>query len=608
MKCLYFAALLVLPGAVTGCSQGTPPPFPDAMPYVGLRLRPIPDSLLVRPVSTGQLNLLLVDADGHPMAGHQISLTLDYGKGEPPPAWLSSTKLLTNSNGSATVEIITRSLPTGTESLPLVLHAEAEGGEPIQVDIFISTNTYALRVLPAVAEQLLGANIVATVQLSFFDDTNCLSLSLLPLRKSIRPIRTVNLGNDATFSGLSAKRNHAVVGMGYDANAVLRVGGCLDIPGSALIANNNLQGTVFLDQLFPVLTGNYHLFSTFRPTVPLSTDVVTDWQTITTCPYDPARLWLDCTIDAFSTSPTDPLDCNPMTGQEGLLGDLLLARRGIRTTPVTPNIKTSSICHDSVDATGRPSLELLVDFLFSSARNQLSTSKISALPSEIQKLLSVFQVESNFALFKTDLANRYLLDHTLESLSFPNTTQHNSIRFVDIAAPAIRVPSLLATHRREQLSIPMHSFTLRLGTAARIAFESTSLRTRGFASITNLVSTLFEWAVHLDGNSQRRGCQALDTLLCDTLAHPRGCLLAVCREGQDALAHKLEISFERLNGVGNDFHFLSGAGAVLDMDGDGRADSLGTLDSPGLWSAESLRTTSRQQIYGSWTATRQSLP
>jgi hypothetical protein len=253
-------------------------------------------------------------------------------------------------------------------------------------------------------------------------------------------------------------------------------------------------------------------------------------------------------------------------------------------------------------------LEALVDFLFTGARNQLSTSKISALPSEIQKLLSAFQVESSFALTDALSPNRYLLDHTLESISFPNTAQHNSIRLVDLAAPAIRIQSLLATHRREQLSIPMHSFTLRLGTAAQVAFESTSLRTRGFASTKNLISTLFEWAVHLEGNSQRRGCQALDTLLCDIFDYPRGCLLVACKDGQDALVHKLEASFYRLNGVGHDFHFLSGAGAVLDMDGDGRADSLGTLESPGLWSAESSSMTTKQQIYGSWTATRQSTP
>lgn len=605
MRRLYLLILLFFSGAQNGCTPAIAPPPPDAMPRIGLQLRAVPDFLLIQPVGTSRLNLVLVDVNNIPVPGHLIALSLDHSEYALPPAWLSNTTLLTNSSGSSTVEVITRALPSGAESVPLVLHAKAEGADPIQIDVFISTNTYALRILPIVAEQLLGTHTVATVQLSFFDDTSCLALSSQSKPKSIRPIKTVSLGNDALFSGLSAKQNHAVVGMAYDANSVPRISGCIDIPGSALLASNHLQATLFLDHLFPILTGNYRLFSSFRPTVSLSTELEAEWQDITACPLDPARLLLDCTIDALATSPADPLDCNPVAGQEGPLGNLLVARRGVRIGPVSSNLKTTSICHDGVDANGKPSLEARVDFLFTSARNQLSTSKIATLSGEIQKLLSSFQLESIFTLIPTPLANRYLLDHTLESISFPNTAQYSQIRFVDLAAPAIHAPSLLVTHRREQLSIPMHSFTLHLGNAAREIFESTSLRSRGFASTKNLVTTLFEWAVHLDGSSQRRGCQALDTLLCDTLSHPRGCLLNACKEGQDALAYKLERSFDRLNNVGNDFHFLSGAAAVLDMDGDGKADALGTFDSPGLWSSESISKTMKQQIYGSWTATRQ---
>jgi hypothetical protein len=161
-----------------------------------------------------------------------------------------------------------------------------------------------------------------------------------------------------------------------------------------------------------------------------------------------------------------------------------------------------------------------------------------------------------------------------------------------------------------QLSLPTQAFTLRLGSAARAAFEASSLKSRGAEDAPSLVKAIFALAQWKDTTATLTGCAALDAAVCDQLKQARGCLSNACQSGLTALASKLDQAFEGLDGDGFDFR-LSGAAPVVDYGGDGLADALGLGGSAGTvaagtgsWSAEFNARGGNYDVYGLWSASR----
>jgi hypothetical protein len=161
-----------------------------------------------------------------------------------------------------------------------------------------------------------------------------------------------------------------------------------------------------------------------------------------------------------------------------------------------------------------------------------------------------------------------------------------------------------------QLLLPQHWFSLRLGTAAKYAFESSSLqRSRGLAGATQLVNAVFGMAKLTDQGNLLTGCAALDAVLCDQIKESRGCLLGACRTGLAALAQKLSDAFGNLDGEGLDFS-LGGPVPVVDLNGDGRTDALGLLRTPagtvasGIWHGQVLSSPVSCSVDGLWSAIR----
>ena len=54
----------------------------------------------------------------------------------------------------------------------------------------------------------------------------------------------------------------------------------------------------------PDPSGTYRadLHLLFSPSFPGAADLAAPWRDLSDCPLDPAQMWLDCTIDALSTS------------------------------------------------------------------------------------------------------------------------------------------------------------------------------------------------------------------------------------------------------------------------------------------------------------------
>jgi hypothetical protein len=294
------------------------------------------------------------------------------------------------------------------------------------------------------------------------------------------------------------------------------------------------------------------------------------------------------------------------------LGDLLSSRRGAVVAPVSGSSTGASDtpCHGPTVGTGNnPSLESVVAALFSGANGQLQGAKLSAFQGEIASLLDEVRIDSQMTITASGAdINSYTIKHDFLDVTFPDALATVTFNVPTLGLPVSSVSGILATLKAGQLSIPSHGFTLRLGTAARYAFEATSLKSRGAQDASSLVKAVFALAQEIDQGNVLSGCYALDAAVCDQLNQSRLCLLDACQTGLATLATRLAGAFDSLDGVGLDF-FLSGSTPVVDLTGDGLADALGlggragtVAAGPGLWSAALDAQAGSYVISGSWTA------
>jgi len=601
--------------AMAGCRSHAPLPLPDAAPPGGLTMSATPappDSLVIRPNSSGRVRFVLRNELGQPVPNFPLDFSIPDGSGAV-STLLSSNQGVTDGNGAAVLEVIVGHLPSGNSQVAFSVAATCQGSTGALAYITVTTNAYSVEILPVPDSDLLGSSSVATTRLLFYDDATCGELDLTDLSSATVQPRADRFTNSTSptvvFHGVAASGNHAVVGLGLDLSSAVQIGGCIDIPGASLLDSATIRATLIMDHLFPVPQGAYQVGSSFQiiPTPPATSPpglatIQSAWRQWARCPLDPARLWLDCTLDALATDATaDPLDCVPVPGAEGNLGDLLFKRRGqvVAQASGTPASATDTPCRGQTDSDGNTSLESLVDTLFSSARSQLQGAKLGALSDEITALLDNIHIDSQLTITTGSELNSYAVEHDLLALTFPGALTPISFPITSLGLPVSSVSGILATFKAGQLSIPRHGFTLRLGTSARYAFEATSLKSRGVQDSLGLVKAIFALAQWTDQGTVLSGCSALDAAICYQVAQSRGCLAKACQSGFDALAARLAGAFDDLDGKGLDF-LLSGSGPVVDLDGDERADELG----PGLCSAALDTPAGSYVSYGSWTARR----
>jgi len=619
-----FAFSLAAGFAATGCRSYSPLPLPDASPLSGLSLSATPNSLDIRPGSSGRVRFLLRDASSLPVPDYPLTFAFqDDGSGYGTAnARLSSAQGLTDGNGMAELEVIVGNLDGDSQQATFFVSATCPGSTESLAEIVVTTSTYAVEILPVPSLELLGSISIVSTKLQLFDDTTCGDLDLTNLNAAPTRPRTpqhpVPANSSFVFTGVAASSTHAVVGLGLDGldnTASIQIGGCIDIPGTSLLASETIRATLLMDRLFPVPLGTFQVASDFKLTPPPSAlaGVQGTWQQWARCPLDPARLWLDCTLDALATNETsDPLDCVPVPGAEGALGDLLFPRRGT-VVPSVSGISASSSdppCRAQTDSAGNESLENIVDNLFSSTRGQLQGARLGALSDEIAALLGEVRIASRMTIAAASDVNSYSVEHELLVLTFPNAPALVSLAIPILGLPVSSVTGILATLKGGQLTIPTHGFTLRLGTSARYAFEATSLKSRDAQDSPSLVKAILGLAQWSDQGTILSGCSALDAAVCDQVQQTRGCLMSACQTGLDALAVKLAGAFDSLDGRALDF-LLSGVSPVVDSNGDGQADALGLGGragspsvTPGLWSAMLDTQGGNYFAGGSWTATR----
>ncbi|HVV48472.1 MAG TPA: hypothetical protein VHO06_02335, partial [Polyangia bacterium] len=259
---------------------------------------------------------------------------------------------VTDGNGAVSV-----SVRAGTGDF--VLEAQFQSLEAQVTMIVVEGSTGTVVVAPFLAPTATPLPADATFQILFYDSTSCGDLNLDQPRDVVRGIVTLNApGDTARFDLVGTTVVSAAVGRALSDKSAVLATGCVDIPGSSLVAGGTVEVALPLTDAFPDPVGTYTVISTlaFAPPLAASASLGAAWSDLSDCPLDPAELWLDCTVDALSpATAADPLDCVPAAapGGEGALGDAIAALRGTALADATG---APTGCRSARDAAGDPSL------------------------------------------------------------------------------------------------------------------------------------------------------------------------------------------------------------------------------------------------------------
>jgi hypothetical protein len=520
---------------------------------------------------------------GAPAAGETVAFTIAPQESAA-GATLTRSSATTDATGTATVGV-----HAGLAST-FQLQAVGQGKE---VDVMVIVETSGnVQIAPFFAPSSAAAAEMASLRVLFYDDSSCGALDLDEPPASVREAITLQSGDQtATFSYVSTTVVSAAIGQALAADGMTVVAnGCVDIPGSSLLADETVEVALPLYDAVPDPIGTYTVTSTlaFAPPLAAATALAAPWADLSDCPLDPAELWIDCTVDALSpTTAADPLDCVPATtpGGEGALGDAIAALRG---APLLDGAGAPTGCRSARDAAGDEGLDALVLGLFGSPAPP-GIVALPAIASDAAAILDKVRLISVLVVAPSSTAGSYTVTHTLVDALFGPVWQ-TSVPLASLGLPTLEAFTT-ATTSDDILTIGGHGFTLRLGTAARAAFGPLALAPRGLPSdIPSFVSTLFALAHSADGTAT--GCAALDSVICPAAGQPAGCVTSACATGLVALAGKLDGAFAGADGAGIDL-VLSGSAPLIDKFNHGVADRLGddqsASDAMATWSVQ-LRT------------------
>jgi hypothetical protein len=595
-------ALLV--ALTVACSSHTLLPLPDAAVIQPSSIEATSDTVAIPPFGSRQLVFHVRGLQGEAVPGAVMHFAIVDDPNTPGSggAQLSFPSAISDDDGAVTLQVIAGQGLSKEKPLAFKVRASVGDAPALDIPIFVTSVALAsVEIVPVILDQS-PLHPVAKIRIYFYDDTSCSNVSMADPAPPLRGMRTVT---PATFTNVVTSGVHAAVGQAVDSQGSVVSEGCADVFGASLSAQQLTRVLLPLARLYPSPEGRFVAVSqfSFGSSLPGSESVQQTWSELSSDACDPARLWLDCTIDALSgSSAEDPLDCQPVDGGEGPLGALLTARRAVTDA--------SSACAD------RLNLDARVYALFAAS---LDAWQLTELPHELGQALTGLTVESTLTVTAAGASNVFNIDHQLTALDLPGAVIHSSIPMSALAAPAPEAEFASGVSLAGQLNISTlpahpHGFTLELGSATRFTFAASSLAPRLGVQTTDasaFVEALVNLATRDDSGTVLRGCDALDSLLCAEVEQAPGCVNVACRAGLRALAQRLDTSFSALDGQDLDF-VLSGSAPMVDRDGDGHADALGStsydLGGPGVWSAIFKNRSGSASVYGSWTAERAATP
>ncbi|HEY0708820.1 MAG TPA: hypothetical protein VGG33_18575 [Polyangia bacterium] len=594
------SAVVVVVGAFVGfgaaCDE-PPGPRPPSL-VQPFRIDVDVDETHVKPNESRQVVFSLRDAVGRPVAGRVLQLTID-APDRARGATLSVDRGVTGPLGEVAVQII------GGQPTEFSVRASSTSApEMREVRVRVTAQESGpVAIAPEIATTLPSGVRVNVVRVAVIENMTCASLP----RSMSLPVsaRSTMLGREIVFGTVAAVGGHAVVGHGLDAAGIVLVQGCLDLSGRSVRADTTIHLALPLSLPEISATGHYRAVSQLRfmQEPPRLRQLRAAWGNLDACELDPARIWLDCTVDALGPiTANDPLDCNPSTFDESIFDSRLSARRGLRVAT-----SADGRCRGELDGAGHASLEKQIMAMFASSP-QL-TADLKAIAADGRKLLDSFRLLSTMSLSATSQPGHLQLDHHLNALEVAIGAATISVDVPDLGAAVLSARFVSAEATRRDITIDRHGFTLRLGSLARLAFIRGALMNRGYpADTTKFIQGVFANASYFDRNVTHKGCAAMAAMVCPLVGGADGCLTDACNKGLAALGQSLDDAFSTLDGFKLDF-FLQGGAPLLDRDGDGFADAIGyLLPNPGVWKALVLLDDEQVALPGFFTADRIAAP
>jgi hypothetical protein len=563
----------------------------------------MPETIWLQPGETGTLAFLLSGPSGAPLPGAMVSFAIfddpAIPDAEAQGATLATTSAVTNARGRCEVRI-TAGVATLFRMRATSANATADAVVAVSAGDVGSVDVAPFFPAPAGAR---GAASATTIEILFFDNRTCLSI---PPRSPPQPVRTMSSvpasGAVAPYEFVSTKVTHAIFGRAVDGRGRILALGCVDLPGPTLVAGGTVQIALPLIDSGPDPLGRFAVTSRLAIVPPLAavSGLEATWRDLTDCPLDPAQRWLDCTIDALGpTSDADPLDCVPASvpGGDGALGDALGALRG--TLLAGPDGMPTA-CRGPKTAGGGISADAQAQGLFGGPLPP-ALIHLEAAADDAAHLLDELKLRSTLEI-RDGALGTYAVTHTLTEIGFVLPGATTDVTLLPLGLPVLSTLTT-GTVDDDMLVIAEHGLTVRLGTAARAAFGTLSLVRRGLpGDAAGLVAAIAALAHSDDG--VLAGCAALDAALCPRAGKPSGCLAAACAGGLDALATRLDASFDAVDGTSLDL-YLQGQAPLLDTHGNGLADRLGDpAAQAGIWYVDLRPRGGRRTLEASWEAIR----
>ncbi|HVU50556.1 MAG TPA: hypothetical protein VHL80_07700 [Polyangia bacterium] len=571
---------------------------------------PMPATIQVPPGGTTALGFQVTGPTGAPVPGATVTFAIVEDPTVPDAkaqgATLASASATTDAQGLCGVRVT-----GGLATAFLVRATSANATADVLVVVIAAGQAGAVDVAPffPVPDGAHAAAVAATIDVLFFDNRSCADLDVrdppVPVRGPMSLL--VNPGGIpvASFTSLATNAAFAIVGRARDGRGGIRALGCVDLPGRALVPGGTVQIALPLVDAGPDPVGTYAATSPLPIAPPLATagTIGATWRDLTDCPLDPAQLWLDCTIDALGPAgPDDPLDCVPSTtpGGDGALGDALGALRG---TLVPGPDGAASACRGSRTAGGAISLDAVLQGMFGSPL-PATLVQLAAAGADGAHIFDDLQLRSTLEVRAGDTLADAAVTHTLTSVSFGMPSATEDVPLVTLGLPVLSAATTgLITD--DTLTIARHGFTVRLGSAARVGFGLTALQPRGLPTdATGVVAAIASLAHSDDG--KLAGCVALDAALCPRAGQAAGCLVTACATGLNALAARLDASFDAADGAGLDL-YLAGSAPLLETHDDGLAGRLGDLQagaSAASWTVDLRPREGRRTFSAPWEAVR----
>ncbi len=562
-----FPLLALLVGACAGRSPESvvqPGDFALASPM---------NTIALSPGEGGTASVVLTER-GQAAPGQTVAFAIVEGAGAGAQgATLAAASAVTDTSGTATVGV--------RAGLATTFQIQATIGDATTtVAVIVETGMHAsVLVAPFFAPSSTAAALTTGLQVLFFDELSCRDLDLARLPAPAREIIALAVGDTALYDLVDTGQVSAAIGRALDVHGTEQTvvaEGCVDIPGSSLLADSTVEVALPLTDATPDPVGTFAVTSTltFQPPLAAAAPLAAAWADLSDCPLDPAQLWLDDTIDALSSA-----------GQVAL-ADALGARRGVMLVDGTG---APTGCRSARDGGGAESLDAIALGLFGSP-TPAALLALPAIAADAAGLLDAVTLQSVLTIAPSSIPGGYVVTHTLASAVFGPPSGPGVVPLAPLGLP-ILTATATATATDALLVIGNHGFTLRLGTVARTAFGPLALASRGLpGSAADLIPALFALAQTPDGTAT--GCAALDDSLCPAVAQPAGCLVGACTSGLETLAAELDSTFEGADGVGLDL-YLSGSTPLVETHGDGRASVLGSSGinpgQVGTWSVD-LRT------------------